>query len=230
MTALKILIIVTSHSHMGETEEPTGLWLEELSTPYYVFKDAGAVVNIASIKGGPIPIDPRSMQQAGRNEPSVERALKDEEFQKIQASTARFQSPGLNDYDAIFLPGGHGTMWDLPASSALAQTVTDYITANKVVAAICHGPAGLVSARLPNGDPVIKGRTVTGFANSEEKAVGLEKAVPFLLEDRLKELGAHYTSGPDFASYVVRDGTLITGQNPASAKEAAELVLNALKT
>lgn len=225
---LKILMILTSHGAMGDTGEPTGVWLEELTTPYYAFADAGAEVTIASIAGGPIPIDPRSVQPKGENDPSVERYLDDGTVQLAVANSRRFDSAMARDYDAVFLPGGHGTMWDLPESDDLAATVSGFLAAGKVVAAVCHGPAGLVSARDAAGEPVVKGKRVAAFTNSEEKAVGLEEAVPFLLETRLRELGAKVETAPDFEPFALRDGTLVTGQNPASATETARLVLEAL--
>lgn len=229
MTApIKILMILTSHAAMGDTGEQTGVWLEELTTPYYAFVDAGAQVTVASIDGGAVPVDPRSLKAAGENDASVERYLGDATLKQAVSHSIRLEPGMTGGYDALFLPGGHGTMWDLPASAILATTVSRYMVEGKVVAAVCHGPAGLVSARLPNGDPLVKGRKIAGFSNSEEIAAGLDKTVPFLLETRLRDLGGLYASGPDFAPFAVRDGALVTGQNPASAKEAARLTLEAI--
>jgi putative intracellular protease/amidase len=227
-TPAKILIIATSASKMGDSDDATGLWLEELTTPYYAFTDAGAEVTLASIAGGAIPIDARSTKPAGENDASVERYLADPAFKQAVAHTPRFDTLDTTGVDAVFLPGGHGTMFDYPGSAALARLVSESLESGRIVAAVCHGPAGLVSAKTSAGEPVVKGRKVAGFTDAEERAVGLEKAVPFLLGTRLRELGANYVSGPDFAPFAVRDGNLITGQNPASADETAKLVMAAL--
>jgi len=223
----KILIIATSAAKMTDGD-PTGVWLEELTTPYYAFQDAGAEVTLASIAGGAIPIDARSTKPAGENDASVERYLADPAFQEAVAHTPAFETLDASGFDAVFLPGGHGTMFDYPENAALAKLVSETLEKGKVMAAVCHGPAGLVSAKTKAGDPVVKGRKVAGFTDDEERAVGLDKAVPFLLGTRLRELGANYVSGPDFAPFAVRDGNLITGQNPASAEPVAKLVMEAL--
>lgn len=228
-TVAKILIIATSHGSMSDGAEPTGIWLEELTTPYYAFVESGAKVDIVSIKGGTIPVDPRSLRPAGENDASVERYLADPALQATVKSSAAFKAGMAQDYDAIFLPGGHGTMWDYPASDDLASIVVSFLESGKTIAAVCHGPAGLVSARRSDGTPVIKGRRVAAFTDSEERAAGLDKAVPFLLESRIRELGANYVSGPDFQPFAVRDGNLVTGQNPASASEAARLTLESVR-
>lgn len=227
-SVIKILIVATSHASMGTGGEPTGIWLEELTTPYYAFVDAGAQVTVMSIDGGPIPIDPRSLRPRGENDASVERYLADSALQSAIHTTVRFNADRAGDYDAVFLPGGHGTMWDYPTSAELARVVVTFLEQGKPVAAVCHGPAGLVSARGRDGAPVVKGRRVAAFTNSEERAAGLDRVVPFLLESRLRELGATFVSGPDFAPFAVRDGNLVTGQNPASAKDAARLTLEAV--
>lgn len=224
----KILIITTSAATMGTSDDPTGLWLEELTTPWYAFVDAGADLTLASIAGGKIPVDPRSLKPAGENDASVERALNDATFQRLIAETPKFDKLDASGYDAILLPGGHGTMFDYPQNAALARLVADFDAAGKVVAAVCHGPAGLVGARKADGTPVVAGRRVAAFTDSEERAAGLDKAVPFLLETRLKELGARHESGPDFKPFALRDGNLVTGQNPASAEPLAKLVMEAL--
>lgn len=226
---LKIVIVATSHALMGDTGEPTGVWLEELTTPYYAFVDAGYDVDVYSIAGGAIPIDPRSLKPKGGNEVSVERYLGDPLAQAKFQETPDIADLDLAAYSAVFLPGGHGTMWDYPVSERLASIVGTAMENGKIVAAVCHGPAGLVSATLSDGTPVVAGRKVAGFTNTEEDAVGLTDAVPFLLETRLRELGADYRSGPDFQPFAIRDGNLITGQNPASAAPAAELVIEALQ-
>ena len=229
LSGLKAVIIATSHAAMGDTGEPTGLWLEELTSPYYVLADAGMEVDVYSVAGGTVPIDPRSLKRAGENEASVERYLEDEALVLALANTKPADEVELSDYDVVFLPGGHGTMWDYPDSEAIAALVSGGLAQDKIVAAVCHGPAGLVSAKTEDGEPVVKGRRVAGFTNSEEDGVVLTDAVPFLLEDRLKALGATYESGPDFQPFVVVAGTLVTGQNPQSATLAAERIVELLR-
>jgi putative intracellular protease/amidase len=214
---------------MGTSGEPTGLWFEELATPYYAFTDAGADVDIVSIAGGAVPIDPRSKKPKGENPASVERFIEDKEASAKITDTKAIADINTSGYDAVFLPGGHGTMWDLPSSKVLATTVVEYLDNDKVVAAVCHGPAGLVSARFADGTPVVKAKRVAAFTNGEEVAAGLDKKVPFLLEDRLRELGAKVETGPNFKPFSIRDGNLITGQNPASSEGVAKLVLERLK-
>lgn len=225
----RILMIATSADRMTPGTEPTGVWLEELTTPYYAFRDAGAQVTLASIKGGAIPVDLRSVNADGENDASVERYLKDEALKSEVANTPSFASIDADAFDAVFLPGGHGTMFDYPGSEELARLVERFDREGRIVAAVCHGPAGLVSAKKPDGTPFVAGRRVAAFTDSEERAVGLEQAVPFLLETRMKELGANHEAGPDFQPFALRDGNLVTGQNPASATRTAELVLEALK-
>lgn len=225
----RILMIATSADRMTPGTEPTGVWLEELTTPYYAFRDAGADVTLASIKGGAIPVDERSVNADGENDASVERYLKDEALKNEVANTPAFGSLDTTDFDAVFLPGGHGTMFDYPGSEELARLVEQFDREGRIVAAVCHGPAGLVSAKKPDGTPFVAGRRVAAFTDSEERAVGLDQAVPFLLETRMKELGAFHEAGPDFQPSALRDGNLVTGQNPASATRTAELVIDALK-
>jgi putative intracellular protease/amidase len=228
-TTLKILMILTSQATMGDDPRPTGVWFEELTTPYYAFIDAGVHVDIASIAGGKIPIDPHSLAVAGKNPPSVERFLKDPvAMRKIEASM-RIDGMTTNSYAAIFLPGGHGTMWDLPASTHLADLLSAAWTDGKVVSAVCHGPAGLLKVKDTTGQPLVAGRRVAAFTNSEEMAAGLSDKVPFLLESRFRGLGARYESGPDFQPFAIRDGKLVTGQNPASSIDVAHLVLQAIE-
>jgi putative intracellular protease/amidase len=225
----KILIVTTSHGRLGDTGQPTGLWLEELATPYYALADSGAELTLASIKGGPIPIDPKSREPDGSVPASVERFLADPEAVAAARTTPAIGELYAGDYDAIFLPGGHGTMWDLPGNGALARAVGTALNAGRIVAAVCHGPAGLVSAKTDGGRPIVEGKRVATFTDSEERAVGLDRVVPFLLETRLRALGATIEKAPDFQPFAVRDGNLITGQNPASSEQVAELVLEALK-
>ncbi|WP_245593626.1 DJ-1/PfpI family protein [Azospirillum halopraeferens] len=239
MTGKRILIVTTSHDHLGDGDHKTGLWLEELATPWYAFLDAGAEVVLASVAGGAVPFDPRSLPaQAGRGgeQPeerpdtpaSVRRFLDDERAVQAARSTPSVEQVAGEPFDALFLPGGHGTMWDYPASDTLALLVGSYADDGRIVAAVCHGPAGLVAAKHNDGRPIVDGRRVSAFTNSEEEGVGLAQTVPFLLEDRLRELGARFERGPDWQPFAVRDGTLITGQNPQSSELVAHHVLVAL--
>lgn len=229
MSAKSILFVVTSHGKLGKTGEATGLWLEELAAPYYAFIDAGYHVDIVSIAGGPVPIDPRSRADLGQNPPSVERFLADPEAMEAIEDSRSVGNVNGTIYAAVFLPGGHGTMWDLPDSHPLAELIAETYESGRVVAAVCHGPAGLVNVRLSNGDPLVKGREVSAFTDSEEAAVGLTKAVPFLLESKLAELGAIIRSGPDFEPFAVVDENLVTGQNPPSSEKVAQLVMGVLE-
>lgn len=228
ISQIKILFILTSASTMGVSEKPTGLWFEELATPYYAFLNAGASVTLASIEGGAAPIDPRSFKPKGDNEASVDRFLGDEAASKALAETLALSAIDISEYDAVFLPGGHGTMWDLPESAELAALIGRAWAQGKVVAAVCHGPAGLVNVRDETGAPLVSGRRVTAFSDSEERAAGLDEAVPFLLESRLRELGGRYESIADFQPFAITDGRLVTGQNPASSALTAKLMLEAL--
>ncbi len=228
MAQPKILIVTTSHASLGDSDKTTGLWIEELTTPYYAFIDAGADVKIVSIAGGAVPIDPGSQKADGENPPSVERFRADEKFQAAIAHTPALTEVNASEYDAVFLPGGHGTMWDLPKSDRLSQIVSETLEQGRIVAAVCHGPAGLVSARTAAGDSVVKGRKVAAFTDSEENAVGLADTVPFLLESKLRELGAEIHKVGDFEAFAIADGNLITGQNPTSSELVAEKVLSAI--
>ncbi|QNK01346.1 type 1 glutamine amidotransferase domain-containing protein [Dyella telluris] len=225
--AIKILMILTSQATRGADPRPTGVWFEEVSTPYYAFIDAGAHVDIASITGGQIPVDPHSQQAEGKNPASVERFLKDPAAMAKLQSSLKIDHVSADGYTAIFLPGGHGTMWDLPQSTTLASLLSSAWAKGKVVSAVCHGPAGLINVRDINGQPLVAGRRVSAFTNTEEDAAGLSATVPFLLETRLRQLGAHYERGDDFQPFAVRDGKLVSGQNPASSEEVARLVLQA---
>lgn len=225
----KVLMVATSADRMTPSDEPTGVWLEELTTPYYAFRDAGAEVTLASIKGGKVPVDARSLEDEATKAESVQRYMKDEALQALVASTPRFTDLDADGFDALFLPGGHGTMFDYPNSDELARLVEQFDREGKIVSAVCHGPAGLVAAKKEDGTPLVAGRKVAGFTDSEERAVKLDDKVPFLLESRLKELGGAYEKGPDFSPFAVRDGNLVTGQNPQSAAKVAELVMDSLK-
>lgn len=228
MAQSNILMITTSAATLRGPDKPTGLWFEELASPYYAFVEAGASVTLASIAGGPVPIDPRSVKPKGENEASVDRFLDDAAASCALAATPAVTGIDVTAYDAVFLPGGHGTMVDLPESAELAALLGTAWAEGKVVAAVCHGPAGLVNVKDQAGAPLVKGRRVTGFSDSEERAVGLDASVPFLLETRLRELGGLYDSAADFQPFAVADGRLVTGQNPASSALTAKLVLEAL--
>lgn len=230
MSSAKVAIIVTSHTKMGGSDmDPTGVWLEELTTPYYALSDAGLDVDVFTIAGGKVPVDPRSLAGDGDVEVSVKRYRDDTEVQALFADTPSVDDVVVDHYDAVFLPGGHGTMFDYPLSARLKTIVEQMLSTDKIMASVCHGPAGLTTAVSAGGKSLLSGRRVTGFTNSEEEAVGLTDTMPFLLEDRLKEIGAIYESGPDWAPFAVRDDGLITGQNPASAGKVATLVLEALE-
>lgn len=226
MAGKRILIICTSHDILGDTDIPTGLWAEEVATPYYIFKEAGAQVDIASIKGGKIPLDPSSLQ--GDLPEHTHRYLKDDDGLKSTVENSIAVAEVSEEYDAVFLPGGHGVCYDCPENPTLIALLEKYWAQGKVVSAVCHGPVGLVNIKSPSGDYIVKGKKVTGFTNSEEEAVGKTAVVPFLLEDKLKEIGGLYEKGADWVPYAVADGNLITGQNPMSSAKVAELILSAL--
>jgi putative intracellular protease/amidase len=221
--APRILMIVTSHAKMGTTGDKTGIWLEELTTPYQEFARAGAEVTIASPSGGAIPVDPRS---EGNPPASVKWFMEQAEGARKLASTLKLAKV-KDTFDAYFVVGGHGAMWDLPTSPDVKRLLGTADRSGKVIAAVCHGPAALVNVVGKDGKPLLNGRRVTGFSNSEERAVKLEKVVPFALQTRMEEAGGRFEAKPDFQAFAVRDGRLVTGQNPASAVEAARLVLQA---
>jgi putative intracellular protease/amidase len=224
---MKVLMVLTSHDELGTTGLKTGFWLEELAAPYYAFKDAGAEVVLVSPKGGQPPLDPKSNEPAFQTE-HTQRFEADADALAQLANTLRLESVSQADYDTVFYPGGHGPLWDLAEDRASIELIQSFIAANKPVALVCHAPGVLRHVKTPQGRPLVEGRKVTGFTNSEEAAVELTDVVPFLVEDELKAKGGIYSKGPDWASYVVADGLLITGQNPASSAEAATLLLERL--
>jgi putative intracellular protease/amidase len=224
---MKILMVLTSHDQLGSTGEKTGFWLEELAAPYYVFSDAGAELTLASPKGGQPPLDPKSNQPAFQTD-ATRRFEADPQAMAALASTRKLSEVSHKDFDAVFYPGGHGPLWDLAEDPASIGLIESTIAAGKPVAAVCHAPAVLRHVMAPDGKPLVKGKAVTGFANSEEEAVGLTKVVPFLIEDMLKENDGVYSKAADWHSHVVTDGLLITGQNPASSADAARALLNRL--
>jgi putative intracellular protease/amidase len=218
---MKILMVLTSHDQLGNTGKKTGFWLEEFAAPYYAFKDAGAQLTLASPKGGQPPLDPKSE--------ATERFRKDSTAQSALASTVLLNSVKATDYDAIFYPGGHGPLWDLAEDKQSIALIEAFYNAGKPVATVCHAPGVLRHAKGADGQPLVKGKKVTGFTNSEEDAVQLTDVVPFLVEDELKAKGGIFSKGPDWASYVLTDGLLLTGQNPASSQATAEALLAKLK-
>lgn len=224
---MKILMVLTSHDQLGNTGKPTGFWLEEFAAPYYVFKDAGAEVTLASPKGGQPPIDPKSDEPGNQTE-AMERFKKDPAAQEELANTRRLAEVKMGGVDAIFYPGGHGPLWDLADDEDSIALIEEFYNAGKPVAAVCHGPAVLLKV-THQGEPVVKGKRVTGFTNSEEEAVQLTEVVPFLVEDELKRLGGLFEKSADWADFTVVDGRLITGQNPSSSTSAAKELLKLLQ-
>lgn len=225
----RILIIATSHADLGDTGDKTGFHYEELATPYFAFTDAGYRVEFVSPEGGMIPYDPASYAENAVDRPdSVNRFVADMDALTAVQVTKRLEHVDLGKYVAIYLPGGHGTMWDLPENELLGRLLGDAIEQGMPVAAVCHGPAGLVAATLADGTPAVKGRKVNSFTDDEERAVEKDAIVPFLLESKLRELGAIFEGGPNFEAKVVVDGNLITGQNPASAGPLADALLAAI--
>ena len=224
---MSILMILTSHDRLGDTGKPTGLWLEEFATPYYIFKDEGVKVVLASPKGGRPPIDPRS-EDAQAQTDSTRRFFKDKEAIEAFENTAQLSTINPGDYGAVFFPGGHGPLWDLSEDPHSVKIIEALFAAGKPVGAVCHGPAVFRHAKGPDGEPLIRGKSVTGFSNSEEAAVGLTKTVPFLVEDMLKENGGNYSNGENWQPYVRIDGNLVTGQNPKSSEGVAWLFLDKL--
>ena len=225
---MKILIVLTSHDQLGDTGKKTGFWLEEFAAPYYVLKDAGAAITLASPKGGHPPLDPKSDLPENLTE-STKRFRTDKAAQAELANTKKLADVSADDFDAVFFPGGHGPMWDMSDNAISIALIEAFVKAGKPVAAVCHAPAAFVNVRGKDGEYLVKGKRVTGFTNAEEEAVGLTAVVPFLLEDRLKERGGVYSNGGDWVSYVQVDGKLVTGQNPASSGPVAEELLKLLR-
>jgi putative intracellular protease/amidase len=221
---MKVLMVLTSHDQLGNTGRKTGFWLEELAAPYYTFKDAGAEIVLASPNGGQPPLDPKSNEPANQTE-MTRRFERDPQATAQLAATVRLDSVSQSDFDTVFYPGGHGPLWDLAEDPHSIALIESFITAGKPVALVCHAPGALRHVRTPDGQPLVAGKKVTGFTNSEEAAVGLTDVVPFLVEDELKAKGGVYSSLGDWAPYVVIDGLLITGQNPASSAPAAALLM-----
>lgn len=223
---MNILMVVTSHDQLGNTGEKTGFWLEEFVAPYYEFLDAGAKVTVASPKGGQPPLDPKSDTPEGQTD-ATERFKKDSAAQKVLASTVKLADMQAKDFDAVFYPGGHGPLWDLAEDKKSITLIQDFYTSGKPVAAVCHAP-GVLRHVVVDGQPLVKGKRVSGFTNTEEEAVGLTKVVPFLVEDELKRLGGKFEKVDDWQVLAITDGRLVTGQNPASSTAAAKELLKLL--
>src|SRR5215475_4513942 len=225
---MKILMVLTSHDRLGNTGRKTGFWLEELAAPYFVFRDAGVEVTLASPKGGQPPLDPKS------NEPDFQtdqtrRFERDADATRALATTVKLSDIDQADYDSVFFPGGHGPLWDLTNDRNALSLIEGMLAAKKPVALVCHAPGILTNVKTPDGQPIAKGRSVTGFTNSEEAAVQLVEVVPYLLEDVLKKQGANFLAAADWGVHVIQDGLLITGQNPGSSQAAARTLLDSLR-
>lgn len=224
---MKILMVITSHDKLGNTGRKTGFWLEEFAAPYYRFKDAGAEIVLASPEGGQPPLDPKS------NEPKFQTELThrfeaDHATQAKLATTVRLDSVRQQDFDTVFYPGGHGPMWDLAEDKNSIKLLEEFVAAGKPIALVCHAPGALRHVKTREGKPLVEDKDVTGFANTEEESVGLTQVVPFLVEDELKAKGGHFSKTDDWGVYVITDGQLITGQNPASSGPAATALLDML--
>ena len=215
----KILMVLTSHNILGNTGRPTGFWLEEFTAPYYVFHDAGDEVTVASPKGGQPPIDPKSDDPAAQTE-SMTRFKGDKATQAVLASTVKLADMKASDFDTVFYSGGHGPMWDLAEDPVSIALIESFYNAGKPVAAVCHAP-GVLRHVTYQGQPLVKGKHVTGFTNTEEEEVQLTQVVPFLVEDELKRLGGIFQKLDNWLPYSITDGRLVTGQNPASSTSAA---------
>lgn len=224
---MHILMVLTSHSQLGDTGEKTGFWLEEFAAPYYAFLDAGANITIAAPQAGQPPVDPRSTAPENQTE-ATQRFQDDAEAQAALANPILLDQVNADNFDALFFPGGHGPMWDLASSDVNARLVESFYAQGKVIGAVCHGPAAFVAAKTPEGTSIVQGRRLTAFTNAEESAVQLDQVVPFSLETRLKDLGGEFSQADVFQPYVITDGKLVTGQNPPSSAPAAEAVIKLL--
>jgi putative intracellular protease/amidase len=224
---MKILMVLTSHDKLGDTGKKTGFWVEEFAAPYYVLSDAGAEITLASPKGGQPPIDPSSTTEDAQTE-ATRRFDTDEELKKKLSKTKKLEEVDASDYDGVFYPGGHGPLWDLANDLKSISLIEEFNDKMKPMAFVCHAPGVLANVE-DHKKPLVRGKDVTGFANSEEDAVGLTNVVPFLVEDKMNQLGANYSKGDDWSSYVLVDGKLITGQNPASSEKAARELLRLLQ-
>lgn len=221
---MKVLMVLTSHDRLGDTGKKTGFWLEEFAAPYYVFKDAGAEVVLVSPAGGQPPLDPKSDSPDFQTE-ATHRFSADPQAQRALANTLKLDDVKADDFDTVFYPGGHGPLWDLAESATSISLIETFERAGKPIGFVCHAPGVLRHVKAANGEPLVKGRRVTGFTNSEEAAVELTDVVPFLIEDEFQALGAQYEKAGDWQSFIVVDGRLVTGQNPASSEAAAMALL-----
>ncbi|WP_444897567.1 type 1 glutamine amidotransferase domain-containing protein [Microbulbifer sp. SSSA005] len=226
---MKILMVLTSHDELGNTGKKTGFWLEEFAAPYYIFKDAGAEVTLASPKGGQPPLDPKSDEPDFQTE-ATHRFQADADAQQVLANTHKLADMNESDFDAVFYPGGHGPLWDLAEDPVSIALIENFFAADKPIGAVCHAPGIFRHTRRQDGAYLVSGKGVTGFANSEEAAVELVDVVPFLVEDMLKSNGGNYSKSGDWAPYVVVDGKLVTGQNPASSEETAQTLMGFIPT
>ena len=225
---MKILIVLTSHSKLGKTDAKTGFWVEEFASPYYLFKEAGAEITIASPKGGQPPIDPTSELPENETKSTV-RYKSDKNLLNQLADTKKLSEVVAADFDAVFYPGGHGLLWDLTTDKDSIKLIEDFWNSNKPIATVCHSPSVLLNAKDKEGNFIVKDKKITGFTNAEEAAVQLTDVVPFLLEDELKKKGAKYNSITNWKSFSITDGMLITGQNPQSSEAVAKQLLGILK-
>src|SRR3954469_1554652 len=225
---MKVLMVITSHDQLGNTGKKTGFWLEELAAPYYVFKDAGVEVTLASPKGGQPPLDPKSNEPENRTELTL-RFEQDEDAQTDLDKTVRLETVTQEDFDTVFYPGGHGPMWDLAEDNDSIKLIESFIAAGKTIAVVCHSTGALRHVKAADGKPLVQGREVTGFTNGEEADVGLTNVVPFLVEDEMLKLGAVFSKTANWGVHVVSDGLLITGQNPHSSGPAAKTLMAAVK-
>lgn len=225
---MKFLMVLTSHDKLGDTGQKTGFWLEEFAAPYYIFRDANVDITLASPKGGQPPLDPKSDEPEFQTE-ATKRFKDDIDAQATLANTLKLSDIDPDNFDAVFYPGGHGPLWDLAEDRDSIALIESMYAAGKPVAAVCHAPAVLRNAKDPGGEPLVKGKSVTGFSNSEEDAVQLSEIVPFLVETDLKSKGANYSKANDWEAYVMSEGNLITGQNPASSELTAKTVIERIK-
>ncbi len=224
---MKLLIVLTSHDKLGDTGKDTGFWLEEFAAPYFVFKDAGAQITLASPKGGQPPVDPASVAEDALTD-ATRRFNEDHAAQTALANTVMLSTVSADEFDAIFFPGGHGPLWDLAEDADSIRLIETFASTDRPIGAVCHAPAVFKHPKSADGKPLVSGKKVTGFTNTEEEGVGLTDVVPFLVENMLNANGGHYQKGADWASFVVTDGKLVTGQNPASSEEAARKLLELL--
>ncbi|WP_368503042.1 type 1 glutamine amidotransferase domain-containing protein [Alkalihalophilus sp. As8PL] len=216
----QVLMVVTNHTTITDGQK-TGLWLEEFAVPYNMFKEKGYNIEVTSIRGGDVPLDPNSLEDADKPEWKEAKALLRE--------TKKLSVDHVNNTDAIFLPGGHGTMFDFPDNETLQAVIQALAEDQKVIGAVCHGPSGLVNVTYKDGTPLVNGKKVNGFTDIEEKEMQLENHMPFLLEEMLRERGGEFIAGDKWTDFSIRDGNLITGQNPMSSESTARKVVEALE-